>query len=382
MKKYILIIIFGGTIAFSQYWEDVVETFYQIPSVGIRSHAMGDAFVAGCDDYSALYSNPAGLANINYFEISGGIFQRKFQTDVNVLEQKFQSKISKTGLDGFAFVMPLSSKDSPVTFGFGYFTPVQYQYISEFLQDGDEKNYLTSGQMTNGIAACGFQLNKQLNLGGSISFIGGKNAFVAEENGALDESNYEYSGTSIEFGLQYKMDENLKFGWKIRSPQFIAINEEWAENDSIWNFDYEMIGPARMNAGIFLKAGWITLLGEIEYVDWTQMKLDTYDIAWDTEENRLLRQNLYANSSIKTGFEFLLPIVDLRLRGGIQYLPTPYLENAEDRTIFSGGYGILLDSKVEFNGAYSFATWKQIQADDVMETYQTHRFVAGLSFRF
>ena len=111
------------------------------------------------------------------------------------------------------------------------------------------------------------------------------------------------------------------------------------------------------------------------------MTLDSGDLENDIIEIQALRDHVKQNMNLKLGGEFLIPFFDLKIRGGIQYLQSPCRDISENRLLYSCGFGILLDPKLEMNGTTSFVDWSQYQEDGVLEEYKFYRVALGMSFR-
>ncbi len=385
MKKHILIILFGGTIAFSQYWEDVVETFYQIPSAGIRSHAMGDAFVAVSGDAFAMFHNPAGLSNIQFTEIQFGVGQNQFSTNAKLSGKSSVSTGNSTYLDGFLLTVPISPNSFAM--GFGWSNPYRYLYTSKFTQEGSHFIYETSGAMQDLVLFGGFRLNENIQLGVGIHFIDGTNMYFGDEiydgEHFIDQSDYEYSGVMANFGMIAKVTDFLDIGYTISTPRWISVNEYWSATDyDTASFSYEFKSAAQFKGGFRFYLENVELLAEIDISNPQQMNLDSGYLEDDIIENQALQNNLKPTMNLKFGGEVLIPFFNLKLRSGIQYLQTPYRENSEDRLLYSAGFGMLLDPKLEMNGAISRADWSQNQEDGVLEEYRFCRVALGMSFRF
>lgn len=81
MKNKILLVLCLVFIFTSQAWPQAVAPDPTRLSVGPRVLAMGKAFVGLADDYSSVYTNPAGLGNIKDWEISSmsGTFMEDYK---------------------------------------------------------------------------------------------------------------------------------------------------------------------------------------------------------------------------------------------------------------------------------------------------------------
>ena len=83
--------------------ERAVDNF---AGVGVRAMGMGGAFAGVADDFTAIYWNPAGLAQIRQSEVYVG-FQRNGRESQSVFNgSQGSSKLSNTRFATLGFVYP------------------------------------------------------------------------------------------------------------------------------------------------------------------------------------------------------------------------------------------------------------------------------------
>ena len=79
MGKYLsIILLFISFNIYAQFAEDATELLDLQYGFGAKGVSMGTAFTGVADDYSAIYWNPAGLAQIRKMEFYAGISHLKF----------------------------------------------------------------------------------------------------------------------------------------------------------------------------------------------------------------------------------------------------------------------------------------------------------------
>ncbi len=89
--------------------------------VGARALGLGGAFLAVADDYSALYWNPAGLAQLRYNELSIGLSGLFNGTDANFLSTSAHSTTTNQVVDQIGLVYPVPMRSgSALAFGIGF----------------------------------------------------------------------------------------------------------------------------------------------------------------------------------------------------------------------------------------------------------------------
>ena len=105
-------------------------------------------------------------------------------------------------------------------------------------------------------------------------------------------------------------------------------------------YDYELKTPFRANAhASVILSKLATISAGYEYVDYSSARLDAYDYKFFDENDRI-SQDFQPVHSVKAGAEFRLG--SLYLRGGTQYLMSPYTDSRNDASvwIYGGGLGV------------------------------------------
>lgn len=107
-------------VAHAQFPEDALR--YTTPGFGVGSRAlgMGNAYIGVASDYSALYWNPAGLAQARHGEFSIGLsnLNKKNQCTFFSTDQAYSS--SATNLNAVGLVYPVPTRQGSLVFAFGY----------------------------------------------------------------------------------------------------------------------------------------------------------------------------------------------------------------------------------------------------------------------
>ena len=80
----------------AQSAEDAVNLLEDEQGFGLRATAMGNAYTALSDDYSGIYWNPAGLAQIKVGQFSGSLSNINFKSDATFLGNKESENQSST----------------------------------------------------------------------------------------------------------------------------------------------------------------------------------------------------------------------------------------------------------------------------------------------
>lgn len=111
---------FFSSTATSQSSEDALRFSSAGLGVGSRAIGMGGAYIGVADDYSAVYWNPAGLAQMRRLEFTGGIANSNYSNSANFLSTNTHAKNSGTAVDDLGFVFPFPTVRGSLVFALGY----------------------------------------------------------------------------------------------------------------------------------------------------------------------------------------------------------------------------------------------------------------------
>jgi long-subunit fatty acid transport protein len=114
--------------AAAQFPEDALRFATPGLGVGARSLGMGNAYTGVANDFSALYWNPAGLAQMEYGEFSFGLSQFNHKNSGTLLDRNtgsvFGSPVSysnnATNLNSLGLALPVEVRRGALVFGFGF----------------------------------------------------------------------------------------------------------------------------------------------------------------------------------------------------------------------------------------------------------------------
>lgn len=113
-------IVLLGQVAVAQYPEDALR--FATPGLGVGSRAigMGGAYTGVASDYSALFWNPAGLAQIEHGEFSLGLSHLTFKNQSTFLGESESYTNNATQLNALGLVFPAEVRRGNLVFAFGY----------------------------------------------------------------------------------------------------------------------------------------------------------------------------------------------------------------------------------------------------------------------
>ncbi len=153
-------LLLGGS-AFAQFPEDALRLSVPGIGVGTRALGMGTAYTGVASDYSAIYWNPAGLAQLKYGEFMGVFTFPTMTDDGTFFGNTTSTTASGTHLGALGFAAPFPVKrgsfvvalgfhrDNSFVNGLGYegFNP-SYSYIQNSAPDGQPYSVDLSDNMS------------------------------------------------------------------------------------------------------------------------------------------------------------------------------------------------------------------------------------------
>ena len=472
-------LIFSST-ALAQFAEDALRfSQFNLP-VGSRALGMGNASVGIAHDYSALFTNPAGLASFRNFEFSVGLSNSAYGNDVLFYGVTTPSTNRATNLNNLGLVYPVPVKRGSLTFAFGfgrvanYTSSASYDGFNPFssivealtpnvnlngMSRADRESFLENnipyqifladtvngrlysnvtdsvrqtgtvregGGLNNWSFGGAIDIAKDLSLGIGINLLSGsytydrlytesdaKNIYHYDPPFDFDRFRFEsiinsdISGYNVLIGLMYRKQGRYKVGVTVRTPTYFEISENFSDAGQSWfdngdSYDVKQPGETKYNirtplvlsGGASLQIGdWLTLAGDAEYTDWTQLEFtdENSDLA---SENRVIRTILQATTNLRGGAEVTIWDWDLKLRGGAVWNPSPYEGDSKDfdQLYYTFGVGVSIDENVTLNSAYAIGKWKTFrdnysldglpQASRTNESVSTNTLNVTLSYRF
>ncbi len=146
-------LVLGGT-AFAQFPEDALRLSMPGIGVGTRALGMGTAYTGVASDYSAMYWNPAGLAQLKYGEFMGAFTFPSLADEAIFFGNSTTTTASGTHVGALGFAAPFPVKrgsfvvalgfyrDNSFANGLAYhgFNP-SYSYVQNSAPDGQPYGY-------------------------------------------------------------------------------------------------------------------------------------------------------------------------------------------------------------------------------------------------
>ena len=409
----------GGSIGVAQEEEIAIGNTF---GLGARTMGMGGAFLAVADDFTTLYWNPAGLAQIRKFEFFGDLSHSAHGIDTKFTRGRVtEANKSKTRPNSIGLVYPLYAARGGFAFALGYNRPQNFDLEttikgleppSNFDSSGFDVDETTSNSGGIGIWSfgAGVFISKNILLGGSIDFWHGSS--LNELNSMTEDINRinadvesftyhdtvdrEYSGLGGRIGVLAFAGENVTLGATVTLPVTLEVNEVWEELEIV-RFDdgdesekgnygsilFDIKRPFEFGGGVAIKLleKRLTLAGDVQFTDWTQTEYSVPPVA-DIPQDNFSR---YYDSTIqiRLGAEYRIPVIETSVRVGYFRDPIPFQDRDidDDRDFLTIGLGRIFDQIIKIDIAYMRGSWAQ-SSDSLTESQTANRVFVSASYRY
>lgn len=375
-------------------------------SLGTRALTMGGAFVGLADDFSAIFWNPAGIAQFDkkYFGFYGTdiIPSGTYKFDmpipgigsVSMVEAKTARKHFLGGLA--AYYYPVSEN---IVVGIGVFTPsgLGSEWNGEDFAAVAMENPMINWRSKIGVVtfapAIAYKINDRVSIGAALNINYGIfdiNMHAGSQDLGVDLGQYSESlkgwGYSATFGILVKPSKMFSLGATFRtsskvsfsgdatisyfsilgqipeSPLFGAIinTTSDAERDITWPM-WIAVGAA------FMPTEGLTLTADVQYTQWSKIdtiKTDYKDTFWHLFMSDAVsgkdKMHMYWDDAIQFRFGAEYRINKIAIRGGFYTDPSPAPDRTlnvllpnYDFTVFTAGFGYNLNGlQIDFGLEY------------------------------
>jgi len=400
--------------------------------VGVRGLGMGGAHAALSEDLSALYYNPACLAQLRRIEFSGTISYQREKLTTSYFGESGETSLGSTRLNALGVAYPFPTYRGSLVFAIGYQRPqsLDSEYWREGARDtswsfpGQEREAITErGGLSEWTLGMAFDASEVLSIGGTLEILRGKSerkrSFSLTDIGnesdvyaLVDQwDDLKIRGWSVSFGLLLKASRYARLGMRIGFPRKLTF-EGTQSLDSLRQFpdpeypadslivyesyeEYEVSQeitlPFTFSAGIALTPPYLTVSADVVYSDWREIEF----------LGPLKPANQYAyrpTTQIHAGIEIAPPGLPIRLRGGYYTEPLPYklllvdvvegtyadVSISKDRRFYTLGLGMLFSESVSIDFAWLRGSFKRsaLPRYSYTENKDMDRFFTSVAYRF
>ncbi|MDE0428068.1 MAG: hypothetical protein OXN25_24705 [Candidatus Poribacteria bacterium] len=390
--------------------------------VGARAMGMGGASLGLADDFTALYWNPAGMAQIQKFEMFSSLSHNTAIADTYFTGDAVKTATSRSQmrLNSIGFVYPFQARQGGWAIAFGYNRPQNFDYQTAIQGIDPSSGTEFSGLAINetdvysgGIGIWSFgtsvYVSKHILIGGSLDFWHGNSlneldvtaTDIVDIDRELarfrydDEIDREYSGVGGRIGLLAHLTDEISLGVNVVSPVELGVDELWYQS-TIADYDdgerssdtesgalvYDIERPFEVGTGIAVKLfdKQLIFAGDLQLTDWTQTRYDPApadDISQDNFEE------YYATTlQVRLGVEYRIPIITTHIRLGYLRDPIPFRSTQVDTHDFlTAGVGKIFEDSLKLDVTYVLGGWAQ-ERNDVKTEHLTHRVFVSAAYRF
>ena len=410
--------VLGSSIGVAQEEEIAIGNTF---GLGARTMGMGGAFLAVADDFTTLYWNPAGLAQIRKFELFSGLSHSELGAETEFTRGRAaEADNSNTRPNSIGLVYPLYVNRGGFAFALGYNRPQNFDSevtiqgldpSSGSVFSGFDVDETTSKSGGMGIWSFGMGvfISKNILLGSSIDFWHGS-SFTELNSAAEDINNIDpevagfafhdtmdrdYSGLSGRVGVLAFAGENVTLGGTVTLPANLEVSEVW-EQQTIVQFDdgeegvegdggsilYDIERPFEFGGGVAVKLleKRLTLAGDIQFTDWTQTQYDPLP-AEDAQNN--FDRYYDSTTQVRVGAEYRIPGIEASVRVGYFSDPIPFQDREidNDRDFLTIGIGKIFDQIIKIDIAYMRGSWAQ-SSDSLTESQTSNRVFVSAGYRY
>lgn len=282
---------------------------------------------------------------------------------------------------------------------------------------------LEGGGLNNVSLSGAVEAARNFFIGGTISFLTGtysytrnyyeddiKNVynrlpFDFESLSLLETIESDLSGFTMKMGILYRFNPQGRFGLAIKTPSWVTVREKFSleasstfDNRDKYTFplgganprrnEYDVVTPFVFTCGFSYSIDDFMFAGEIEYTDWTQMEFRDAEarlLSYNTD----IKEIYQPTANLKVGGEYEIRDVNLRLRSGFAYLPSPYKGDPFSfaQKYVTAGLGFVVENSIaiDLGYAYGFRDSFRYNYDSTSKTNEeirTNNFIATVSYRF
>lgn len=432
----LLVLLAVGVLPAIAQEERAIDNF---AGVGVRAMGMGGAFVGVADDFTALYWNPAGLAQIRHREVHVAFLRHQRTSDAVLAGTQATSKLGNTHFGSLGLVFPYPVYQGSLVFagGFNQIKNFDWSLRQRGFDGGLETDHTFrhEGGLTLAALAGGIDVSPSISLGLALGLVSGEDEAINEFNWIDTQDRFLEKRFLARdtFDDQYQSAFYTCLGAMIRTPRekprfrlgaTVAMNSaqriSYTFRGSLSEQGYDRVeyddGTLQENPPqevrdsyklslpleFGLGASWapvkgVLLAGSLYFAEWKQSQYEGEDEGGLRTSTSFERQ--YRNAMrYHLGVEWQVPVIALDLRAGFYADPLPFvgprdperlpdpetnpeIEIERDRHFFTLGAGLLLDEVVQVDLAWVRGSFEQ-QEGELKEKDAISRLFAAVAYRF
>ncbi|NUO19630.1 outer membrane protein transport protein [bacterium] len=399
MTRYILLAqLLVASLVFAQdeIPERLLLTGGQQLGSGARALGLGGTYTGIADDFSAIWWNPAGLAQVKRIEVQGTLLRTGFSNESSYFGLNREGSTDAMRLNNIGVVFPVPVYQGALSFAFGYSQVTDFERRTQVEsgqagQDWDNFDEVESGKLGQWSFATAVDISPNLSVGAGINYWTGSSDYslLGQYNSTVQTEQSIFTdlgGWNFNLGGLYRPGRMVRIGVATSTPFSMSLNEEWVIDGDDGYFDYKMSYPWIWRMGASVAPGRWMLAGDIEYRDWKSLEFrgDTpYEGVTRAEGNRQIRERYESTTRISLGGEYLFPAYGLRGRLGYSIEPSNFKDAGEDadKGVLSLGFGVLIDRSVMLDATWRTASYTEEVTTGLKEDIRSSQTLLTLSYR-
>ena len=284
-------------------------------------------------------------------------------------------------------------------------------------------NILNSGGIDNWTVSGAIEVQKDFFIGGNLTVVNGsfesnndyyeddtKNVYRVEtapgEPQTTDFKTFYFNNTlkwdlggwDAKIGFLYQFEDVARFGATVQFPKTFAVKEDFIvggssefgngqmytlnSDDYSDKVSYDITTPFELTGAVAVNFKGLIVSAEATFTDYSQLKFSNPDGLSDSyvsEANKDIKSLLSSALNYNVGFEYTVPAIGLRIRGGFMNQPSAFKEDASDfnHKYLTGGLGFLTNGTIGIDVAYAYGWWKDIgdnYGTNVSRTFQDVKY--------
>lgn len=440
---FLCLVILGSIGSVAAQEERAIDNF---SGVGVRAMGMGGAFVGVADDFTAVYWNPAGLAQIRNREVHLAFLRNSHANDATLSGVRTSSELNNTRFGSLGVVFPYPVYRGSLVFAAGFNRVKDFDWTLrergfEEIEEGKDleinHSFRHEGELSLTALAGAVDVSPAMSLGLTMGFVNGEDKSFSEFNwtdpqdhfiqsrflsretsedefkssfyaslGAMLRTSREKPkfrlGATVTTGATHKISYVFTGASSETGYDLIEFDDEPSQEFSpeVFRDSYKISLPLEFAIGAsYMPVDGLLLAGSLHYAEWSQSEYEEIDdsqfranTSFDIQYRDVTQYHL--------GLEWQVPIISLDLRAGFYTDPVPFvgprnpdpvldippIDIEEDRHFWTLGAGLLVDEVIQVDVGWLRGNFKQVEirSDEKKTTEKNtiNRLLAAVSYRF
>lgn len=399
MKSILVCLLMWAMIACAQDGipERLLLSTGQYLGPGARAQGLAGTYTGIADDYSAVWWNPAGLAQIKRIEIQGSLARSGFANNAawNNLPE-MEGKTSEIRINNLGLVLPVPVYQGALSFAFGYSQVMSFDRHTVTGHDGEVNpnfNELEKGRLGFWTFASAVDVSPNLALGAGIQYWSGFDdySYIDQYASQTPPQHEETIATDLgawgaNVGGLFRAGRYGRIGAMYQAPMSMKLDESWVIDSDDGHFDYRMTYPAVFRVGGSLAPGRWLVAADVEYRDWTSLEFRSatpYSGVSKAQANQEIKDQYKSTTRFSLGGEYLFPMYGVRARAGYSFAPSNYRDagGEDNKNILGLGLGLLVDRSVMLDASFNTTSYTEKVTQGLTEDIRSSAGLVTVSWR-